>query len=245
MNRRKFLATVGLASVPALAAGNLVLARGAVPTETSGELGAYGDYLSSRGLLAVTPPVTQAKAAGPALPAPFAVTENNIEGPFYRAGAPTRYTITQPYEPGVVMVVSGRVWGFNTKKPLTNAVLHIWQADEKGHYDNDDPQNQPAKDEFVNRAIIFPDASGRYEYQTIHPGAYQIGPKEWRPAHIHYMVSAPGYETLITQLYFDGDPHNAADRFIKKSLIIKLASTKRHGKNYERGVFDIVLKPKP
>jgi len=205
-------------------------------------LGAFGDYLNNNGLLAAVPPA-QPIVPATVHPQPFSVTEDNIEGPYYRAGAPTRFAITQPYEPGVAMVISGRVWGFDTKKPIANAVLHIWQADEKGHYDNDDDQHPPAIDEFINRGIIFTDAQGRYEYQTIHPGAYQIGPKAWRPSHIHYMVLAPGYQTLTTQLYFDGDPHNASDRFIKQSLIIKLLKPKRHSKTFETGVFDIVLKP--
>ncbi len=239
MNRRFFLSS-GLASLPVLAAGNLLLAKDALPTAPSGELGAYGDYLRNNGLLTALPPV---QAATPPASPSLVVTEDNIEGPYYRAGAPTRYTITQPYEPGVAMVISGRVWGFDTKKPLANAVLHIWQADEKGHYDNEDDKNPPAVDAFTNRGIILTDSNGRYEYSTIHPGAYQIGPKLWRPAHIHYMVMAPGYKSLTTQLYFDGDPHNATDRWIKPSLIIKLLKPKRHNKTFETGAFDIVLAP--
>jgi catechol 1,2-dioxygenase len=240
MNRRNFLWQAGLASVATLAAGKLMLSSDALATEASGELGAYGDFLKQNGLL-----LAQAPAVVPTLPSPFAITEDNIEGPYFRQDAPTRYLITQPYEPGVVMVIRGRVWGFDTKKPIPNATLHIWQADEKGRYDNDDPRNPPAADVFINRGIIFSDARGAYEYQTIHPGAYQIGPRAWRPAHVHYMVLAPGYEPLTTQLYFDGDPHNATDQFIKRSLIIKLHSDQRHGKRFEKGVFDIVLKPTP
>jgi len=240
MNRRSFLHTAGLASLASLAGGELALAAGVLPTEASGELGSYGDFLERNGLL-----VAQGPSMIPVQPAPFAVTEDNIEGPYFRNGAPTRFLITQPYEPGVVMVIRGRVWGFDTKKPIPNATMHIWQADENGRYDNDDPRKPPAPDVFINRGIIFTDARGAYEYQTIHPGAYQIGPRAWRPAHVHYMVLAPGYETLTTQLYFDGDPHNATDQFIKPSLIIKLHSDQRHRRRFEKGVFDIVLKPTP
>lgn len=239
MQRRSFLTSVGLASLPMLAAGKLVLGTGVTPTEGSGELGAYGDYMRNNGLVAVAPPQVIVPATKP-----LVVTEDNIEGPYFRPGAPTRFAITQPYEPGIAMVISGRVWGFDTKKPLANAVLHIWQADEKGHYDNEDQNNPPAKDAFTNRGIIFTDSQGRYAYQTIHPGAYEIGPKQWRPAHIHYMVIATGYESLTTQLYFDGDPHNKVDRFIKQSLIIKLQKSTRYKQVVETGVFDIVLKQK-
>lgn len=73
------------------------------------------------------------------------------------------------------------------------------------------------------------DEEGRYEYETIHPGAYRIGPQTWRPPHIHYLVRAAGYQTLVTQLYFRGDPHQKTDRFIRESLVIDLDTHKRGG----------------
>jgi protocatechuate 3,4-dioxygenase beta subunit len=83
--------------------------------------------------------------------------------------------------------------------------------------------------------------NGAYELETIHPGRYQIAPGVWRPSHIHYLVRAPGYKTLVTQLYFNGDPMNAKDQFIKPSLIIALTSEKGDRGSYEHGIFDIVL----
>lgn len=241
MDRRSVL-QLGLASLAGLASGKLALAQGAQPTPGSGELGEYGAFLERHGLLVAQAAPVNAVTATP--PTPFNVTEANLEGPFYRAGAPTRYTITQPYEPGTVMLIRGRVWGFDTKKPIAGAPIHIWQANEQGRYDNEDRRNPPAADVFVNRGIIFTDSQGRYEYQTIHPGRYLNG-RQYRPAHIHYMVQVPGYEQLITQLYFDGDPYNAVDPFIHPSLIIKLTASQRHGKTIESGVFDIVLRPQP
>src|SRR5262245_16125153 len=102
-SRRDFLrqGSLGLAAV---GAGGLVLQAGAQPTPTSGKLGRYGDViaLNDRDL--------------PRLPDKLQITEDNILGPFHRAGAPFRAKITPPMEPGVVLVVSGRVWGFDTKK---------------------------------------------------------------------------------------------------------------------------------
>lgn len=235
MNRRTVL-TAGLASLAGLAAGELALAAGAEPTAQSGDLGAYGDFLKTNGLLAAPAPTI------PPAPSPLVATEKNLLGPFFRDGAPTRYTITQPYEPGTMMVIRGRVWGLDTRKPIAGAVLHIWHADDHGRYDNSDDANPPADDVFVNRGMIFADRFGVYDYQTIHPGRYLNG-RQYRPAHIHYLVMAPGYQPLVTQLYFDGDPYNAVDPFIHRSLIIKLAATQRHGKTIENGVFDIVLRP--
>ena len=66
------------------------------------------------------------------------------------------------------------------------------------------------------------DENGYYEFETIHPGAYQIGPNSWRPPHIHYLVQHNDYRPLVTQLYFRGDPHQRGDSFIRPSLIIDL-----------------------
>jgi hypothetical protein len=53
-----------------------------------------------------------------------------------------------------------------------------------------------------------------------------LRPKAWRPSHIHYLIAAPGYKPLVTQLFFKGDPHNKTDDFIKESLIIELTQRK-------------------
>jgi catechol 1,2-dioxygenase len=170
-------------------------------------------------------------------------TEDNILGPYYREGAPFRAKITPPLVKGTTMLIRGRVWGFDTKKPLVNALLDIWQADADGRYDNDDPNNPPAKGVFVNRARVLTDETGYYEYETIHPGPYKTGPNTWRPSHVHYLVRKAGYANLITQLYFKGDKHNATDEFIKASLIITLEPVKVNGTTIETGVFDVVLAP--
>lgn len=87
------------------------------------------------------------------------------------------------------------------------------------------------------------DETGYYEFETVHPGAYQIGPDAWRPAHIHYLVRRAGYTSLVTQLYFEGDKFNKADEFIKPSLVIALARQKVNAQVIETGVFDVVLAP--
>jgi len=167
-------------------------------------------------------------------------TEDNIEGPFFRKQAPYRGKVTPPLEPGPVLLISGRVWGLDTRKPLAGATLDIWQANEKGRYDNDDSKNPPKPDVFVNRARLITDEQGRYEYETIHPGSYLNG-SQYRPPHIHYRVTMAKYKTLITQLYFEGDKYQDKDPFIKKSLIIRLEDNKNGDAKYRSGVFDIVL----
>ena len=223
-SRRHFLAS-GVA-----AAGGLALAKTAVATPTSGGLGTF---------------VPHEIPAVPANPGTLVVTEKNILGPYYRAGAPYRGKVTPILEPGTPLLISGRVWGLDTKKPLAMAVLDVWQANAKGRYDNDDDANPPKSNVFLNRVCLITDANGYYEYETIHPGAYQIGENSWRPAHIHYMVRATGYKDLITQMYFKGDPHNKTDQLIRPSLIVDIQNKSRDGVAFEQGTFDIVLEPKP
>ncbi len=123
-------------------------------------------------------------------------------------------------------------------------LIDIWQADHQGHYDHDDPAHPPAATLFKNRARLVTDENGYYEYETIHPGAYQIGANTWRPPHIHYWVRKPGapYRALVTQLYFQGDQHQQNDAWIRPSLIIPLAQQQGPGNStYKRGTFNIVL----
>ncbi len=227
VSRRDFFRG-GLASAGAAA---LTLRADALPTLSSGTLEHYPLFQ----VLAETP--------APMLPEGVRATEDNILGPYYREGSPFRAKVTPPLARGTTLLIRGRVWGFDTRKPLVNAVLDIWQADADGRYDNDDPSHPPAKHVFINRTRVLTDESGYYEYETIHPGAYKTGPSTWRPSHIHYLVRRTGYATLVTQLYFKGDKFNATDEFIKPSLIIPLESVKMNGSAIETGVFDVVLAP--
>jgi catechol 1,2-dioxygenase len=224
VSRRQFVA--GLA---ALGAGGLVLRADAGPTPASGEVAEYERLLRAR----PAPAVPALGKLGP--------TEDCILGPYYRAGAPFRGKVTPPLEPGVVLLVSGRVWGYDTRRPLAGACLDVWQANARGRYDNDDPDHPPRNDVFVNRCRLITDETGFYQFETVHPGPYKIGPESWRPSHIHYAITHPGYQTLVTQLFFKGDPHNATDEFIKESLIIETRTQKVGPSAYEAGTFDIAL----
>ncbi len=229
-SRRQFLrrGTLGLA---AWSATSWLLRADAQVTATSGELGDYALFLQNES-------AGSAPAGGGAKE--LVLTEDNILGPYHRPGAPYRAKITPPLAPGNVLLIKGRVWGIDTRRPLAHATLDIWQADVNGRYDNDDRRNPPAPGVFTYRARLITDEEGRYEYETIHPGRYKNG-NTFRPAHIHYMVRHPGYRTLVTQLYFKGDPMNDSDPFIKPSLIIDPATVTTKQGEYREGVFDIVL----
>jgi protocatechuate 3,4-dioxygenase beta subunit len=143
-----------------------------------------------------------------------AQTEDNIEGPYYKAGAPERSSLIDSGMEGTRLVVSGRV--LNTRcEPIRYAVIDAWQCDAKGVYDNDG---------YRMRGKLKTDGKGKYELTTILPPPYKVGPERYRPAHIHLKLSAPGSKILTTQLYFDGDKWNAVDSAYRKSLTIAPAS---------------------
>lgn len=170
-------------------------------------------------------------------------TEKNILGPYHRKGAPFRTKLSAADEPGEVLIVRGQI--LNTdEEPLKGAIVDIWQANAAGRYDNDDPQKPPDPDRFLLRGQMKTDAQGRYEFESVVPGRYTVGQGQYRPRHIHYIVSVPGYVPLTTQLYFSGDPANKTDPFIRESLIIELeteAPSPKRPKGCKRGRFNVVL----
>jgi len=243
--RRDFL----FSSLATLSGTALVLPAGAEPTPASGHADDYLAFLGQSPGAAADETGRSGQASGPFLSditqvpahAPATITEDNILGPYYRPGAPFRGKVTPPVEPGVVLVVRGRVWGHDTRQPLRDVTLDVWQANAEGRYDNDAPEQPPAAGVFMNRARLLTDERGYYEFETVHPGRYLIGPNRWRPSHIHYLIQCPGYRRLVTQLYFEGDPMNEKDEFIKPSLIIDIARVATRGAEIEVGQFDIVL----
>lgn len=229
--RRQIFQT-GLVGLAAGGVASLTLRSDAHPTTSTTDAHGYEEFLNKNGI----PQIHPAKK--------WERTSEDILGPYHLTGAPFRGKVTPPLEPGKLLMVNGRIWGFDTKKPITSAVMDVWQADAKGSYDMDDPRNPPAKSEFKNRIRLVVDESGFYEYETIRPAAYQIGQGTFRPSHIHYMVQAPGYKKLITQLYFKGDPNIKTDRWASNSnLVIDPKAVKTANGSYELGRFDIVLEP--
>jgi protocatechuate 3,4-dioxygenase beta subunit len=110
-----------------------------------------------------------------------------MEGPFYKANAPVRSSLVEPGTKGEKLVLSGVVYTTQCK-PVANALLDFWQADEKGEYDNEG---------FRYRGQLRADGEGRYRLETILPALYP-----GRPRHIHVKVQAPGGRVLTTQIYF-------------------------------------------
>jgi protocatechuate 3,4-dioxygenase beta subunit len=162
-------------------------------------------------------------------------TENNIEGPYYRPGAPMRAALADSGTKGTPLVVRGRVVAEDCRAPLVGALLDIWQADADGRYDNDGHDGS-REGPIQLRGKVLTAEDGSYEFRSIVPGRYLNGP-QYRPSHVHVKVSAPGRRPLTTQLYFEGDPYNAVDPFIRPSLIMRPVRT---GERLEAR-FDFVL----
>jgi len=141
-----------------------------------------------------------------------------LVGPFFRANAPFRErgeSIASEDTPGARVRISGRVFDFENNAPIEGAILDTWQAATNGLYENQDEQ-QP---DYNLRGRFRTDKNGTFELITLMPTAYPVptdGPvgellrvakrPPNRPAHIHFIVSAPGYETLVTQIFVKGDP---------------------------------------
>jgi catechol 1,2-dioxygenase len=165
-----------------------------------------------------------------------APTEANIEGPYYRAGAPQRNDLRPYGAEGIPLEISGCVRSLDCRSMLGGAVLDVWHADARGRYDNDGHLRDAP---FLYRGLVAADDRGEFRIRTIVPGRYLNG-RTYRPAHVHVKITAPGHVPLTTQLYFPGDPFNADDPFIRPSLVMDLAT--EHGS--QRGRYEFVLSPK-
>ncbi len=95
-------------------------------------------------------------------------------------------------------------------RPVSGALVEVWQANASGRYRHKKDQYIGALDpNFGGCGRMVTDANGYYAYRTIRPGPYPWRNRinDWRPAHIHYAISGNGWvQRLITQMYFEGDP---------------------------------------
>jgi protocatechuate 3,4-dioxygenase beta subunit len=205
-SRRSFLQTGALGLAGVVGTGWLTgCAGGVAPAEAKLPGEAPGQAPASTSLL-------DGKEDGVA-PTPMCGedTMENIEGPYYRAGAPDRTTLVEPDMAGRRLELSGLVMAHGSPcQPLAGATIDIWQADSQGAYDADG---------YTLRGVFTTDANGAYRIPTILPGRYLNG-SLYRPRHLHVKVRADGRPTLTTQLYFQGDPYNDFDDFILPSLIM-------------------------
>src|ERR1700761_943592 len=163
---------------------------------------------------------------------PEGATESTVFGPFHRLNAPelpAGGNIAHRDTTGVPALVSGRVLDLDGK-PIAGALLDVWQAQSNGLYDSQDKN----PNELHMRGKFRTDAEGRYLIRTVRPVNYPIpsdgpvgamlkatGRHPMRPAHIHFVVMADGYEPVTTHIFDRGDEYLGSDAVfaVKDSLI--------------------------
>lgn len=149
-------------------------------------------------------------------------TPGSVLGPFHTAGSPwcANPADLTAGNAGRVVLMRGRVLNIDGK-PVPGATLDFWQNADNGLYWQLDP-TQPQEN---LRCQMKVDAEGAFSIRTIRPRPYQIptdgpvwlelvgpaGRSAWRPAHVHLIVSAPGYRTLVTELFDADDPYLDSD----------------------------------
>jgi catechol 1,2-dioxygenase len=195
---------------------------------------------------------------------PAGATESTVFGPFHRPGAPemTEGASISGEDQGMPCVVYGRVLD-TAGRPIANALLDVWQANSEGLYDSQLPDPQNLK----MRGLFHTGKDGRFVVKTTRPVHYQIptdGPvgrmlratnrHGWRPAHVHFVVSADGYEPVTTHIFDSIDPYLKSDAVfgVKESLIVDFqehrpgdAAAEEFGMDqpFVTAEYDFVLKP--
>jgi protocatechuate 3,4-dioxygenase beta subunit len=162
------------------------------------------------------------------------ISDSTVLGPFY-AGHQRELaqgdSILLRDEAAEPLVMRGRVTD-PEGKPVAGALIEVWQTAPNQLYDVQD-SDQP---EGHLRASFRTDAAGVYRFRTIMPVSYPIpddgpagqllaamGRHPFRPAHIHFMISAPRYRTLVTHLFIEGDEYLESDAVfgVKPSLVVR------------------------
>jgi protocatechuate 3,4-dioxygenase beta subunit len=163
-------------------------------------------------------------------------TESTVLGPFHAPALEMEMGANLARGPeaqrGEQTVVCGQVTD-PSGNPIAGAKLDVWQAADDGFYDVQLESNQPAMN---LRGVFHTDQNGEFWFRTIKPKYYPIptdgpvgallvatGRHPMRPAHIHFMIEAPGYERLITHIFVAGDEYLASDAVfgVKDSLVVE------------------------
>jgi len=194
---------------------------------------------------------------------PKGATETTVLGPFYVENAPVR-ELGADISPGMAgepLLVEGTVRAADGG-PLPGAIVDVWHSDREGYYD---VQHYDAGGEVAMRARFKADADGRFWFWTIVPNFYPIphdgpvgrmihaqGRHPYRPAHVHFMIAAPGFQTLVTHVFVEGDKYLDSDVVfgVKDSLVRKLERRSAgtvHGRRIDRDyavlAYDFALAP--
>jgi hydroxyquinol 1,2-dioxygenase len=169
---------------------------------------------------------------------PSGASESTVLGPFYIADAPhlpmgANICLDRK---GEDMVIFGRILDIDGK-PIDGVVLDVWQANDEGFYDVQQKGIQP---DFNLRGVFRTEADGRYWFRAVKPRYYPIpddgpvgkllnalGRHPYRPAHLHFILKADGFETLVTHIFDPKDRYINSDAVfgVKEALLAEFKRT--------------------
>lgn len=165
---------------------------------------------------------------------PSGASENTVLGPFHVANAPD-YPMGANIcldQKGEDILVSGRILDTDGR-PVNGAKIDVWQANDEGFYDVQQKGLQP---DFNLRGVFRTGSDGGYWFKAVKPKFYpipndgpvgqllgQLGRHPYRPAHLHYIISAAGFDTLTTHIFDPDDPYIHSDAVfgVKQSLLAR------------------------
>jgi len=144
-------------------------------------------------------------------------TSSSVLGPFHISNPPAMdmgADLKGAYN-GDLVLVNGRV--LDTEgNPIAGATLDVWQTAPNGLYSSQDPK----QDMYSFHALFTTGEDGCYSFTTVKPVSYTVptdgpvgeilnatGRHPWRPSHLHYIVKAPGFRSLVTEVFPDDDPY--------------------------------------
>ncbi len=186
---------------------------------------------------------------------PAGATENTVFGPFHVDDAPRREmgdTISLDGK-GESCLFTGRVIDLDGN-PVEGAVVDVWSDNADGFYDVQQPYIQPKGN---NRGVFTTAPDGEYAFIGIKPVSYPIpddgpvgqmlgalGRHPYRPAHMHFLVTADGFQRIVTHTFVDGDDWIESDSVfgVKQSLVASFEAVDE-GPTLWRSRFDFVMTP--
>lgn len=186
-------------------------------------------------------------------PRPAGATDSTVFGPFHVADAPERTmgdTISLDGK-GEPCIFEGKVLNLDGE-PIEGARVDVWSDNADGFYDVQQPGVQP---KWNNRGIFVTGSDGGYRFRGIKPVAYPIpddgpvggmleslGRHPYRPAHMHFLISADDYHTLVTHTFVEGDTYLDSDAvFGVKETLIAPFERDPHDEGIWRSTYDFVL----
>jgi hydroxyquinol 1,2-dioxygenase len=160
-------------------------------------------------------------------------TSSSVLGPFHVSGAPPLAVggdMKRNFG-GPVLLAEGVIRD-TYGNPIPNAEIDIWQTAPNGLYASQDDE----QDTFSFHGLMNVGADGRYAFTTVKPVEYTVptdgpvggildacGRHPWRPSHLHYIVKAPGFKSLVTEVFPDDDPYLDQDTVfgVRDDLVMK------------------------